>query len=159
MGLQRGGAQPAVHYPLGLSIPPRIRPSPRKKYLQGPFQRPTSRALTAGDLKGSLPVLCSVEPAWVLHLPVISQVCVISGVPRSTSDSTQMPCPATGITEPQLLLASSGHPGFPGIDRASLFTKCFCMVSIFPMGEACSPLYRWETKAQRPLFTRPKSHS
>lgn len=49
-----------------------------------------------------------------------------------------------------------GSLGLPAVARASPFTKCFGVVSILPLrGGICSSRHRWETEAQRALFTRP----
>lgn len=86
--------------------------------------------------------------------PASLEGCDILAAPGTCA--SQPPPPAGGVVE--LGLASAWHPGLPGRDGASLFTKGSRWFRFSQRGGVLSP-YRWDPEAPRASFICPKSHS
>lgn len=132
--------------------PLRIRPSRRKEVPIGSctsFQGSRPRLLTPGEFKDPIQscVLWGQLGFCTCQRP-LCRMCDLR-IPRGTANNLNA-LPSPGVTEPQLFLATPGHSGLPGIDRASCRQSAsvwFCSPS--DGGAVFSPLYRWEAKAQR----------
>lgn len=146
-GLTCGLSAPVVVNPL------RIRPSRRKEVpIESctSFQGSRPSFLTPGEFKDPMQscVLWSQSGFCTCQRP-LCRMCYLRN-PQGHRKLNPNALPSPGVTEPQLFLATPGHSGLPGIDRASCSQSAsvwFCSPS--DGGAVFSLLYRWEAKAQR----------